>query len=262
VTLSWRWQRDASVNPELAAVLNRLLNYKPSDRFPCANDVLQALPPVKTKPVLVAQTPVGTVSATQQNTLALVGKRRATTGVTAGNAGQVLTANERSPIDFILGAPLLLVKATAYLMGGTVRLLFGVVKFTVSSIFKLVYRLMVAALVIALLAWAMPQLLALIPRMTPALKSAQGSRLPSEEQRRADYLETRCKELGIDYVEFMQSVNEQFYSRYPERKGKLLSNDEKDKAMRDEWYAIAEELLQKPGNPGERNFLKKVAESE
>lgn len=42
--LSWTWQRWAKVSPELARVLNRMLSYKPSDRYQSVAEVAQALP--------------------------------------------------------------------------------------------------------------------------------------------------------------------------------------------------------------------------
>ncbi|MDZ7956536.1 MAG: serine/threonine-protein kinase [Aulosira sp. DedQUE10] len=41
--LTWNWQQWARVNPKFAQVLNRMLSYRPSDRFQSAADVIQAL---------------------------------------------------------------------------------------------------------------------------------------------------------------------------------------------------------------------------
>ncbi|AFZ27748.1 serine/threonine protein kinase [Cylindrospermum stagnale PCC 7417] len=41
--LTWNWQQWVGVNPLFAEVLQRMLNYKPSDRYQSAADVLQAL---------------------------------------------------------------------------------------------------------------------------------------------------------------------------------------------------------------------------
>ncbi len=40
---AWNWQRFARVNPRFAQILNRMLNFIPSDRFQTASDVIQAL---------------------------------------------------------------------------------------------------------------------------------------------------------------------------------------------------------------------------
>ncbi len=40
---AWKWQRFVRVNPRFAQILNRMLNFIPSDRFQTASDVIQAL---------------------------------------------------------------------------------------------------------------------------------------------------------------------------------------------------------------------------
>ncbi|MCY7272871.1 MAG: hypothetical protein LH702_03750 [Phormidesmis sp. CAN_BIN44] len=118
----------------------------------------------------------------------------------------------------------------------------------------MIYRLVIFGFVIALVTWAVPQILALVPNIAPALKLAQGSK-PQIDQPQGIDLETRCKELGLDYAAFVRSVNDQFYTRYPNQKGKLLSNDEKDKGMRDEWNTIADELLKKSVKGSDSNGI-------
>jgi serine/threonine protein kinase len=41
--LTWNWQQWARVNPRFAQVINRMLNYRPSDRYQSATEVMQAL---------------------------------------------------------------------------------------------------------------------------------------------------------------------------------------------------------------------------
>jgi len=41
--LTWNWQRWVNVSDEFAQVLNRMLNYRPGDRYQSANEVMQAL---------------------------------------------------------------------------------------------------------------------------------------------------------------------------------------------------------------------------
>ncbi|BAY60941.1 serine/threonine protein kinase [Calothrix brevissima NIES-22] len=41
--LSWNWQQFVRVNPQFAEVINRMLNYRPSDRYQNATEVIQAL---------------------------------------------------------------------------------------------------------------------------------------------------------------------------------------------------------------------------
>ncbi|NJK52232.1 MAG: hypothetical protein HC936_04250 [Leptolyngbyaceae cyanobacterium SU_3_3] len=77
VALTWTWQHYVSVSPRFAAVINNLLSYKPSDRYQSASDVLQMLEPINLSQPSIVQPPPPSV--TQQNTIALVGRRRQST---------------------------------------------------------------------------------------------------------------------------------------------------------------------------------------
>lgn len=45
VTLNWYWERWASVSPLFVQVINRMLSYRPGDRYQSATEVMQALQP-------------------------------------------------------------------------------------------------------------------------------------------------------------------------------------------------------------------------
>lgn len=45
-TLTWQWQQWTNVNPDFAAILNRMLSYRPGDRYTSAVEVIQALQPM------------------------------------------------------------------------------------------------------------------------------------------------------------------------------------------------------------------------
>ncbi|MBD2464124.1 protein kinase [Oscillatoria sp. FACHB-1407] len=84
VNLTWHWQRLVNVSPGFAQILNRMLSYRPGDRYQSVSEVAQALqamlnpaamPP--SMPVATAGAPVGTApqpNVSQMQTLA-VGRR-------------------------------------------------------------------------------------------------------------------------------------------------------------------------------------------
>jgi serine/threonine-protein kinase len=43
INLVWNWQRYASVSPEFAQILNKMLNYRPGDRYQSVREVVQAI---------------------------------------------------------------------------------------------------------------------------------------------------------------------------------------------------------------------------
>ncbi|HEY9874048.1 MAG TPA: serine/threonine-protein kinase [Candidatus Obscuribacterales bacterium] len=57
IQLNWQWRRWSSVDDRLAAVLDRMLSYRPGDRFQSAGEVLQALDFVS-NPIPNAQPPI------------------------------------------------------------------------------------------------------------------------------------------------------------------------------------------------------------
>jgi serine/threonine protein kinase len=64
--LTWQWQRFAPVNAEFAKILNRMLSYRPAQRFPSAEEVLDALedaPLSEIKTVAVGRQPNSEVLA-------------------------------------------------------------------------------------------------------------------------------------------------------------------------------------------------------
>ncbi|HEY9645556.1 MAG TPA: protein kinase [Chroococcidiopsis sp.] len=83
VNLVWHWHQYANVSPNFGNVLNKMLSYRPGDRFQSVNDVLQALqlmtgPPVS-QPVppgkpQMASPPVPGSNISQMQTIA-VGRR-------------------------------------------------------------------------------------------------------------------------------------------------------------------------------------------
>ncbi len=70
--LIWNWQRWATVSPGLAQVLNRMLNYKPSDRYQSVAEVAKALQALNQQTNLQPQTPTQQPPATQPSQLRTV----------------------------------------------------------------------------------------------------------------------------------------------------------------------------------------------
>jgi serine/threonine-protein kinase len=82
-TLSWYWQRWATVSPEFAQVLNRMLNYRPGDRYQSVSDVVRVLdggtaavpPAIPTQPKQPTQPVAPPAPGTSQVATQAVGRR-------------------------------------------------------------------------------------------------------------------------------------------------------------------------------------------
>ena len=90
-SLTWHWQRWVTVDPRFAEVLNKMLSYRPGDRYQSVVEVVQALdapaaPPIPVPPQPmptppVAPTPPPTANLSQRQTLAVGRRPDATTPV-------------------------------------------------------------------------------------------------------------------------------------------------------------------------------------
>lgn len=89
-TMTWYWQRWVTVNPNFAQVLNRMLSYRPGDRYQSVSEVVQALdsaiapvprPPTQPvappPPALQPPTPTPTPTQFSQVNTVAVGRRPA-----------------------------------------------------------------------------------------------------------------------------------------------------------------------------------------
>ncbi|MBW4540634.1 MAG: serine/threonine protein kinase [Myxacorys chilensis ATA2-1-KO14] len=248
VSLTWQWQRYASVSPRLAEILNRMLSARPNDRYSSADAILSQLSS-HTSPTVdpPAPPPIVHSPVSRQKTVA-VGRRRST-------VASATQPQERAWVESIFDAPAFLIKGTFHLLKRLFRMTFGLVKFTVFGLLKLAFQLGLIVAAIAALIWAAPQVFPLLAKSFPTLPSpSKTEKLSRDEQRRGSDLEARCLELGMDYGELIASANEAFYAKYPNRRGKALSSSATDKKLRDEWYRIAQDILEN------RKSQKKVAE--
>ncbi|MGC1244912.1 MAG: protein kinase, partial [Spirulinaceae cyanobacterium] len=110
------------------------------------------------------------------------------------------------------------------------------------------------ALLISLGTWGIKQVFALIP--WPFASTTQEESLPTQpdenvsstEQERQAKIISRLNKIDIEEKAFYDQVNETFYSQNPQLKDYTLTGEEKDRQYREQWYQIAEDLLQELEN--------------
>lgn len=223
----WSWRRYISVSPELGKILDKCLAYRYSDRYQSAREVLQLLPTVtspKSQPI--ANPNPKSVAAvnpniSQMQTINFVGRRWGT------NVTQVIAKARKSFVKL------------------------PVVKLPVKNLFKgkfLVNTLKVsAAVVVGVGAWnlAQAELLKLPTKISfPSLPSLpNSSSLSKAELERQAEIMRRSKALGV--TNFYPRVDRLFYAKYPELKGRSLTEKPEDAKYRQRWCDIAEDLLEK-----------------
>lgn len=111
LTLIWHWQRWATVMPGLAQVLNRMLSYKPSDRYQNVAEVAKALQAIEPQ---IAQSPAAPLSAVQ--TLAVASNPDLVSSPTKPNP-VITTSKNRWSQTWLLVPALMLVAVLAGIGG-------------------------------------------------------------------------------------------------------------------------------------------------
>lgn len=233
----WRWEQEIKLSSQLKSVLQKMLSHQPSDRFPTAEAVLQALP-----------SPQSNYQPTQPtNTLSPIIKKVASLNAIAPILSQVskiqtlVLAPKAKPAPVVVTANLNqpAVAPKPYIKKPT---------FFLSSLISLTLKLTVGTGIVLLTGWAG---WAVMNSVILSTKLDFGKKPPSipntspnaSETSRIEKLFKRRQTLGISEVAFNNGVNQKFYAKHPELNGRPLTNSPEDEKLREEWYAIAEEFL-------------------
>jgi serine/threonine-protein kinase len=236
MTLECQWKKYGTVSPLFAQVLDRMMSNRPSDRYASARDVHQALSMVSQAP----QAAIVHSPPSHQVTMAV--GRRSRSRTTRIRTGQY----PRTWVDSAFDAPLALINGVYWLIKGTFKLAFGLVRFTVGGILKLVFRVVLWVIAIVSLIWLVPQILPYFANAVPRIPELPSINRPGSRTNTAQIpnYEAECQRLGIDYTEFIGEVNQEFYRKYPDREGTPLSQGRSDERLRKEWHRIAQRLLE------------------
>jgi len=203
---TWHWGKEIKASSPLEAVLKKMLAYKASDRYQSADEVLQ---------VLQSVTPAKPANPNISQIRTMV--------VAPGNRTPAAP-----PVSTPSSHTIIVPPAKGFLR-------------------RLVTRTAGIGLTIVtgIGAWAGFNWLMEATRSI-ALTERKVLPLPiSNPQNRADKLLNRRKALRIREEMFNTQVNKRFYAKHPELGGRQLTNSPEDAVLREEWYQIAEDLLEK-----------------
>lgn len=204
---TWLWRREIKVTSQLETVLQKMLAYKPGDRYQSAKEVMQALQSITT-------TPQPDFNISNIPTVNVVGQKPDNNFSYNNNQGgtQVISVPQ---FDFSwLRRWLIRAGSTGLviLIGiGTVPLI------------KLMINLVPS-----------------VPAQNPAPSNS-----PISDKTRTKQLLSRRQTLGIKDGFFINVVDESFHTKYPELQGRSLKPHPDDAQLRSDWYNIAEQLLDK-----------------
>ncbi|WP_066383826.1 MULTISPECIES: serine/threonine-protein kinase [unclassified Anabaena] len=223
----WRWGKEINVSYQLETVLKKMLAYKPSDRYQNAEQVLKDLPsPTVTKqPVLSATaTKLPVTQITKMKTMIVAPGRKAGAIVSKINSKTQFLA-QKLPLPVWL-------RPFAVSFGGT-----ALVVLTGAGTWAVVNSVVKGVSSITIPSISLPQI--------PSLPNPIAQPVGNNNKVSLSEVISRRQQLELPEGFFIRTVDELFYGRKPELKGRTLTSEAKDAALRDEWAGIAGDLLNK-----------------
>ncbi|MDZ8068267.1 MAG: serine/threonine-protein kinase [Nostoc sp. DedQUE08] len=216
----WGWGKEIQVSPKLEAVLKKMLAYRPSDRYQRAEQILRDLPsPTATKSS-------GNYITTKIKTMVVAPGRQ--------RASAVMSRFQRQTQAIVKPASFpVWIRPFVMSLGGT-----ALVVLTGAGAWAVVNAVIKSVTSITIPSISLPQ----IPQFpNPSGKPAGDKGKNSDLQK----LINRRQELEITEGFFIRTVDDLFYTKKPELKGRSLTSKPEDAGLRDEWSDIADNLLDK-----------------
>jgi serine/threonine protein kinase len=225
---TWEWRKYLNLSPELSAIIDRLLQYHPQNRYQSAAEVLAVLPPHSNYPATTFPhpappknpTPVAHVNQISQlKTLEI--SPRSNPVATPATALPTRDPNEWKKPAWQVTKVMTVTFFTCLAISGIVKWVqaidpIGAVKKQFND--------------------ATAGIVKSIPN---PLKSQ-----PSVQQRQQD-LNQNLKQLNIPAAKFYRQVDREFYTKHPELNGRSLTSKSEDNKLRQEWQDLAVEILAK-----------------
>ncbi|MEH2124776.1 serine/threonine-protein kinase [Nostoc sp.] len=213
----WGWGKEIQVSPKLEAVLKKMLAYRPSDRYQRAEQILRDLPsPTATK------SPGNYITTKIKTMVVAPGRQRASAVMSRFQRQTQAIAKPRTFPVWI--------RPFMMSLGGTA--LVGLTLAAGNAAIRAVTSITIPSISLP----SLPQ----IPHF-PTGKPAGDKGKNSDLQK----IISRRQELEITEGFFIRTVDDLFYTKKPELKGRSLTSKPEDAGLRDEWSDIADNLLDK-----------------
>jgi serine/threonine protein kinase, bacterial len=226
--LTWQWQKEINLSPGFGQILDRMLSPLPSDRYQTANQVLQALSISQSFPPTVYPS---TQIPPEQPTSATVAVSPA---FPANPSNSPIPIQKPQPsIPNSIPNP-----TTPWWTSG-----------------KIAIAIVAASCAVGVGVWGASNLVKPSDNGNPEIIVTQspGTNQPTdplasyspEERDRKQKLKTRRQDLEIDFNFYLNLVNQIFWDNNPSQKGRTLTGDASDDALRAKWDETAADLLEK-----------------
>lgn len=211
----WRWGKEIQVSIQLESVLKKMLAYKPSDRYQSATQILPDLP----SPLAITMPP--STHQTKIKTMIVAPGRKMT-----ALASKIHSRTQAVSQKLSLPAWL---RPFAVSFGGT-----ALVVLTGAGTWALVNSVVQGVSSITLPSIGLPEL--------PSLPNPLAQPVSDRNKASISEVLSRRQQLEIPEGFFIQIADSLFYAQKPELKGRTLTSQPEDGALREEWQAIAGEF--------------------
>lgn len=226
---TWYWGKEIKLSPKLAAVLKKMLAYKPRDRYQTADQVLKDLPALISIPSSVStainheNTNINTIQPAVNNKGTYLSKWQ-TIVVAPGKKvyrnTDLALQNIPMPVWLRPFAVTFTITMGVGLIGGGVWALGNFLVKSVTSI-------------------NLPQI------EVPGIPSINNPISVGNKNRNIEKVFNRVKELEISQAVFIKTVDERFYGIRPGLGRRVLTDKPEDRVLREQWNSTADELLKK-----------------
>jgi serine/threonine-protein kinase len=220
----WLWGKEIKVSPKLETVLKKMLAYKPSDRYQKAEQVIKDLPlPSTSSTPQIMQTSNNNPNPyiTKLKTQVVAPGIKRVRSIHGGVHNQTSLFVQKIPMPKWL-RPFMVSFIMTTVMLSTGAGMFALGNFAVKGITSI----------------KVPQV------ELPKIPSKHDSKDEKNQTNRTiQQVFSRLQQLEISPAFFTNTVNEVFYAEKPELNNRKLTQNPEDAALRSQWNAIANKLL-------------------
>ncbi len=225
----WHWRSHAKVSSELGKILDKMLSYHPRDRYDSAEKVSQVI--INKSPSLVSSmiSRIRTLVVAPRNFSTNSSSLKTSSSSTSQTNKSQTNKNVTKPNPSNISR-----QVTQFVSDRIERI--GIRRFSLI--------LLGVIFVPGILSFTFLQnWLKLSNSM--AFKPSNSKVLPQAEQDRQQEIYRRIQALNLNAGSFYDRVDRLFYQSYPELKGVKLTEKQEHRRYREQWYQIAQDLLEK-----------------
>ncbi|NHC33727.1 serine/threonine-protein kinase [Scytonema millei] len=239
--LTWHWRREVNLTPMLGTMLDKMLSPRPSDRYHSAQHVLRLLQQHSKAAATLVPTPMTVAVNKSPNAVAVkpvinIPQPVINIPQPVINFSQLVHKFPKPVINFpkpVINIPKSIIKIPSVTFFKTKKLWFAL---PIGIISAYMGWLVVSG-------WLQFQS-NLTEKKTPQTqKVAAKPQFSAAEQRRKNQLRDRRQRMGINNRYYIALVDQVFWERYPQYKGRRLTANPADAKIRADWDNLAAECL-------------------